>query len=64
LTQEKYESTSTQNYLRAFALLEQGDPAAIAAFAGVAAERPDDPLAGFHLRRLLNGAAGVRIAMG
>jgi len=63
LTPEKYEATSTQNYLRAFALLAMRDPSAIAAFAGVVAERPDDPLAGFHLRRLLNGATGVRIAM-
>jgi adenylate cyclase len=63
LTQEEYEATWTQNYLKAFALLEAGDPSAIAEFARVVAERPDDPLAGFHLRRLLNGAANVRIAM-
>ena len=63
LTQEEYEATSTRDYLKAFQLLEAGDPSAIAAFAGVVAKRPDDPLAGFHLKRLLNGAAGVRIAM-
>jgi adenylate cyclase len=63
LTQEEYQATRTRDYLRAFELLEVGDPSAIAAFAGVVAERPDDLLAGFHLKRLLNGAAGVRIAM-
>jgi adenylate cyclase len=63
LTQEEYEGTPTQNYLKAFALLDASDSSAIAAFARVVAERPDDPLAGYHLRRLLNGIANVRIAM-
>jgi adenylate cyclase len=52
-----------ESYARAYALLEQGDPSALAAFAATVAQRPDDPLAGFHLKRLLNGAAGVRIAL-
>lgn len=63
LTQEEYQGTDTQNYLKAYALLEMKDPTAIAAFAGVVAERPADPLAGFHLKRLLNGATGVYIQM-
>jgi adenylate cyclase len=63
LTHDEYEAPSTQTYLKAFALLEAGDSSAIAAFAGALADRPNDPLAGFHLRRLLNGAAGVRIAL-
>ena len=63
LTQDEYEATQTQNYLKAFELLEASDLSATAAFARVVAERPDDPLAGFHLKRLLNGTADVRIAM-
>jgi adenylate cyclase len=63
LTRAKYEAPSTQSYLKAFALLERGNPTALAAFAGVVAESPDDPLAGFHLKRLLNGATGVRVAI-
>ena len=47
----------------AFAKLEAGDPAAMAAFATHIGKRPDDQLASFHLKRLLNGATGVRIAM-
>jgi adenylate cyclase len=63
LTRDDYESPPTQSYLKAFALLEAGDSSAISAFAGALANRPDDSLAGFHLKRLLNGAAGVRIAL-
>ena len=48
-------------YLKAFALLESGDPGALSAFAALVGARPDDPLAQYHLKRLLNGHAGVRI---
>ena len=50
-------------YLEAFAKLEAGDPGAIAAFAGLVGSRGDDQLASFHLKRLLNGATGTRIAL-
>ena len=50
-------------YLAAFSKLEAGDPGALAAFAAEVGRRPDDRLAAFHLRRLLNGAAGTRIEM-
>ncbi len=33
----------------------------IGAFAALVGERPDDPLAQYHLRPLLNGASGVRL---
>ena len=52
-----------QGYLEAFAKLEANDPGAIAAFASHVGKRPDDQLASFHLKRLLNGATGTRIAM-
>ena len=41
----------------------QGDPGAIAAFASHVGKHPQDQLASFHLKRLLNGATGTRIAM-
>lgn len=63
LAKEDYQASSTQSYLKAFALLEAGDPSAKAAFAAALAERPDDALTGFHLKRLLSGASGVRIVL-
>ena len=48
-------------YLAAFAKLEAGDPGAVGAFAALVGARPDDGLAQYHLRRLLNGVTGVRI---
>jgi adenylate cyclase len=63
LSAEQYEDFATQIYLEAWAKLEAGDPGAIAAFATYVGKRADDPLASFHLKRLLNGATGTRIAM-
>ena len=50
-------------YSEAFAKLEAGDVAAMPAFAALVGLHADDPLAGFHLRRLLNGAKGVRMQL-
>ena len=63
LRAEQHEDPSTKSYLDAFAKLEAGDPGAIAAFAAHVGKRPDDQLASFHLKRVLNGATGTRIAM-
>jgi len=63
LRSEIYESPATKSYLDAFAKLEAGDPTAIAAFASHVGNQPQDQLASFHLKRLLNGATGTRIAM-
>jgi adenylate cyclase len=63
LTQEQYRDAATRSYLEAFTRLESDDPGAIAAFAALVGQRADDLLASFHLKRLLNGAAGTRIAM-
>jgi adenylate cyclase len=54
---------ATKSYLSAFAKLAAGDPGAIAAFAAHLGQQPKDPLASFHLKRLLNGARGTRIEM-
>ena len=50
-------------YLRAFALLEAGDPTAVSAFAAQVGSHAEDRLASFHLKRLLNGATGSRIEL-
>jgi class 3 adenylate cyclase len=50
-------------YSEAFAKLEAGDVTAMPAFAALVGLHADDPLAGFHLRRLLNGAKGVRMQL-
>jgi adenylate cyclase len=63
LRAEQYEYPATKNYLDAFAKLEAGDPGAMAAFAAYVGTHADDHLASFHLKRLLNGASGTRIAM-
>ena len=55
------DDSATRKYLEAFAKLEAGDPGAMAAFAALVGEYPDDRLTSFHLKRLLNGASGARI---
>ncbi|HWT29951.1 MAG TPA: adenylate/guanylate cyclase domain-containing protein, partial [Propylenella sp.] len=63
LRAEQVDDPATAGYLRAFEKLEAGDPTALAAFAAEVGRRPDDPLASFHLKRLLNGATGSRIEL-
>ena len=63
LRAEQYKDPATQIYLDAFAKLEANDPSAIAAFASHVGKEPQDQLASFHLKRLLNGATGAEIAM-
>jgi len=50
-------------YAEAFAKLEAGDAAAMPAFAALVGLHAADALAGFHLKRLLNGAKGVRMQL-
>jgi class 3 adenylate cyclase len=61
LPAESFKAQATAQYAEAFAKLEAGDAAAVPAFAALVGLHADDPLAGFHLRRLLNGAKGVRM---
>jgi adenylate cyclase len=63
LTRAQNEELATASYLNAFAKLEANDAGALAAFAAHVGKNPADQLAGFHLKRLLNGATGTRIAM-
>jgi adenylate cyclase len=63
LRQDAFDGPSIKQYTEAFAKLEAGDAAAMPAFAALVGLHAEDPLAGFHLRRLLNGAKGVRMAL-
>ncbi|MCC8959215.1 response regulator [Bradyrhizobium sp. Pear77] len=61
LIETTFERPATAQYCDAFAKLEAEDAAAMPAFAALVGTSPGDPLAGFHLRRLLNGAKSARI---
>ncbi|WVT76576.1 adenylate/guanylate cyclase domain-containing protein (plasmid) [Sinorhizobium chiapasense] len=61
LDAEIYASGATQAYVAAFEELEAGDPRAIASFAALVGRNPEDPLAGFHLKRLMNGEFSATI---
>jgi class 3 adenylate cyclase len=63
LPEAAFEGPATKQYSDAFAKLESGDAAAMPAFAALVGSHSDDVLAGFHLRRLLNGAKGVRMQL-
>ena len=52
-----------QEIEEAFAKLEAGDRNAMPAFAALVGSHAEDPLANFHLKRLLNGAKGVRMQL-
>jgi class 3 adenylate cyclase len=63
LPPERFTGAATTQYSEAFAKLEAGDVAAMPAFAALVGSHADDALAGFHLRRLLNGAKGVSMKL-
>jgi class 3 adenylate cyclase len=54
---------TTAQYSEAFAKLEAGDATALPAFAALVGTHANDALASFHLKRLLNGAKGVRMQL-
>jgi adenylate cyclase len=63
LTPEANDDASVGSYAEAFAKLESGDVGAMPAFAALVGQCAKDHLASFHLRRLLNGSKGTRIAL-
>lgn len=63
LPEAAFAAPVTAQYSEAFAKLESGDAAAMPAFAALVGMHADDALAGFHLKRLLNGAKGVRMQL-
>ncbi len=63
LPEDVFAAPATALYSEAFAKLESGDATAMPAFAALVGLHADDALAGFHLKRLLNGAKGVRMQL-
>ena len=63
LTAEQADTPAARAYQKAFAQLEAGNPAAKQAFASVVAQYGEDPLAIFHLKRLLAGEQSTRIVL-
>src|ERR1700691_1674887 len=63
LVEATFREPATAQYSEAFAKLESGDGAAMPAFAALVGSHAGDALAGFHLRRLLNGAKSARIQL-
>jgi adenylate cyclase len=63
LSDEVFQASVVTQYVGAFAKLEAGEVTAMPAFAALVGLHADDPLAGFHLKRLLNGAKGVRMQL-
>jgi class 3 adenylate cyclase len=63
LRDEAFAGAATAQYSEAFAKLEAGNAGAMPAFAALVGQHADDALAGFHLKRLLNGAKGVRMQL-
>jgi adenylate cyclase len=64
LPPELADTPATESYREAFAKLEAGDAGASQAFAALVGQYGEDPLATFHLKRLLAGEKGVEIAFG
>jgi adenylate cyclase len=64
LLPEQANAPATESYREAFAKLEAGDAGASQAFAALVGQYGEDPLATFHLKRLLAGEKGVEIAFG
>jgi class 3 adenylate cyclase len=58
-----FAAPATAQYCEAFTKLEAGDTAAMPAFAALVGLHADDALAGFHLKRLLNGGKGIRLQL-
>src|SRR5882762_5628889 len=63
LSTQAFKGPATAQYCDAFAKLKANDAAAMPAFAAFVGQHADDALAGFHLRRLLNGGKGVRLQL-
>ena len=63
LSQARFEHPSTAAYIGAYDLLKARDPAAYQAFAALVGEHGEDPLADFHLRRVLGGDTGVSVEL-
>ena len=58
---EDFKKPATSAYADAYQKMQAADPAAVQAFAAYVGQFGEDPLATFHLQRLLSGNSGTRI---
>lgn len=63
MTQDRFDGPAVQQYMKAYGLMEQEDPGALAAMEAVLAFDENDGLAKMHLDRLRDGQNGIRIVM-
>jgi class 3 adenylate cyclase len=63
LDQNQTGSERLNEYLDAFEKLQDGDPGCLRAFAGYVSKYDNDPLANFHLQRLLAGQISTKISL-
>ncbi len=63
LTEAEFLSPRMTAYCEAYAKLESGDPGALQSFAAFIGQYDGDPLATFHLQRLLSGDSGIEIEL-
>ena len=63
LSPERTQAPETMEYVKAYGLLEAGDPTAAQVFAGLTERYPDDGLIAFHATRLEAGMTGVVIRL-
>lgn len=61
LTEAAYEDALLAQYQDAYTKLDAGEAGALPAFAALVGLRPDDGVAAYHLKRLLNGSSGSRV---
>jgi adenylate cyclase len=64
LAEARFAAPATGAYLAAYAKLAEGEAGALPAFAALVGAEAGDALAGFHLRRLLDGARGACVDLG
>jgi adenylate cyclase len=60
LPADAFRAPAMMQYSQAFAKLEAGGASAMPHSPLLSGRTPTNPLAGFHVKRLLNGAKGVR----
>ena len=63
LSAEHFASPATASYLEAYSKLDAGDASARQAFAALVGQYVNDPLANFHLGRVLTGIENTQIDM-
>jgi len=63
LSAAEFDAPARTLYTTAFAKLQSDAAAAMPSFAALVGLHPDDPLASYHLKRLLNGGKGIQIKL-